>query len=301
MLTEGRKAGLGMRICVLVLLSVIPPFRHSAAQTDSRLVEALRLAQSGQVDSGRAMVRRMLATLPPADSVYPQALLAAAKIAPDASSVANHLNRIVLEYGSSPWADDALLLLTQLYFAQRDAPQTIQAAERLNRDYPDSPLRARAGFSAARAYFEMKNEARGCELIHQALSGAGDDVEFRNQVRFYAARCSAPVATTPPPPPAAPLVPPPPGAPVDTASRPAPPAGTRMFAVQVLAVKSAAQVDDMLTRLKVMGFGDARVVRDTSGLFKVRVGRFATRDEAQRVQRRLRTRVGGQPFVVEEP
>ena len=72
-----------------------------------------------------------------------------------------------------------------------------------------------------------------------------------------------------------------------------------MYAVQVLAVKSAATVDDMLTRLKVMGF-DARVVRDTSGLFKVRVGRYATRDEAQQVQRRLKTRVGGQPFVVEE-
>ena len=71
------------------------------------------------------------------------------------------------------------------------------------------------------------------------------------------------------------------------------------YAVQVLAVKSAAQVDEMLTRLKVMGF-DARVVRDTSGLFKVRVGRYATRDEAQQVQRRLKTRVGGQPFVVEE-
>jgi len=56
----------------------------------------------------------------------------------------------------------------------------------------------------------------------------------------------------------------------------------------------------MLTRLRVMGF-DARVVRDTSGFFKVRVGHYATREEAQRAQQRLRTRVGGQPFVVEEP
>jgi cell division septation protein DedD len=74
----------------------------------------------------------------------------------------------------------------------------------------------------------------------------------------------------------------------------------KTYAVQVLAVKSATQVDDMLTRLRVMGF-DARVVRDTSGLFKVRVGRYATREEAQLTQQRLRTRVGGQPFVVEEP
>jgi cell division septation protein DedD len=70
--------------------------------------------------------------------------------------------------------------------------------------------------------------------------------------------------------------------------------------VQVLAVKSAAQVDDMLTRLKVMGF-DARVLRDSTGFFKVRVGRYATREEAQRAQLRLKQKVGGQPFVVDEP
>jgi cell division septation protein DedD len=68
----------------------------------------------------------------------------------------------------------------------------------------------------------------------------------------------------------------------------------------VLAVKSAAQVDAMLTRLKVMGF-TARVVRDTSGLIKVRVGPYPTRTEAQRQQSLLKARLGGQPFVVEEP
>ena len=84
----------------------------------------------------------------------------------------------------------------------------------------------------------------------------------------------------------------------DSQTKPAAPATA--YAVQVLAVKSASQVDEMLTRLKVMGF-DARVVRDTSGLFKVRVGRYSTHDEAAQVQRRLKTRLGGQPFVVEEP
>jgi len=267
----------------VVLLSIIPTFRL-CAQTDARLVDALKLAQNGQVDSGRATIRRLLNTLSPSDSVYPQALLAAAKIAPDAATVATNLNRIVLEYGASPWADDALLLLTQLYFAQRDAAQTIQSAERLRRDYPDSPLRYRADFPAARAYFELKNEARGCELIQEALTGANaaGEVEFTNQVGFYASRCTG--ATTPPPPP------------TDRAA----PAGPKTYAVQVLAVKSAVQVDDMLTRLKVMGF-DARVVRDTSGFFKVRVGRYGTREEAQQTQQRLRTRLGGQPFVVEEP
>lgn len=279
----------GMMLSI-VALSIIPSF-HLSAQTDARLAEALRLAQSGQVDSGRAIVRRMLATVSPADSVYPEALLTAAKIAPNAQTVASNLNRIVVEYGAGPWADDALLLLTQLYFAQRDPAQTIQAAERLNRDYPDSPLRSRANFSAARAYFDLKNETRGCELIRQSLDGAGEDVEFKNQVSFYAARCSATSTTT------TTATPPPSSS--DTGSRATPPP-VHAYAVQVLAVKSAAQVDDMLTRLKVMGF-EARVVRDSTGFFKVRVGRYATREEAVRTQQRLRTRVGGQPFVVEEP
>jgi hypothetical protein len=278
-------------ILSVVALSIIPTFRLSA-QTDARLVEALRLAQSGQVDSGRAIVRRLLATLAPSDSVFPQALLAAAKMAPDAQTVSSNLNRIVVEYGAGPWADDALLLLTQLYFAQHDPAQTVQAGDRLIRDYPDSPFRPRASFYAARAYFELKNEVRGCELIQNALDGAGDDVEFKNQVSFYASRCNAPSTTTI----SAPVSP-------DTAARTplAPPSSApHAFAVQVLAVKSAAQVDDMLTRLKVMGF-DARVVRDSVGFFKVRVGRYATRQEAQRVQARLKQKVGGQPFVVDEP
>src|SRR6267378_73039 len=189
--SDGRTVGL------IVLAALFGPTVRLSAQTDSRLIEALRLAQSGQVDSGRALVRRLLATLSPSDSVFPQALLAAAKIAPDAQTVSSHLNRIVVEYGAGPWADDALLLLTQLYFAQHDPAQTVQVAERLNRDYPDSPLRPRANFSAARAYFDLKNEPRGCELIQNALEGAGDDVEFKNQVSFYAARCSPPSTATP--------------------------------------------------------------------------------------------------------
>src|SRR6266550_4669484 len=198
------------------------------------------------------MVRRLLARLSPQDSIYPGVLFTAGRIAADATTAATNLQRVVVEYGRSAWADSALVLLTQLYFA-------------------------------------LKDDAHGCSLIREALDGAGADVEFKNQVTFYASRCAS---TTPAPPVTAPATA------GDTQAKPASPAAT--YAVQVLAVKSAAQVDEMLTRLKVRGF-DARVVRDTSGLFKVRVGRYASHDEAAQAQRRLKTRLGGQPFVVEEP
>jgi cell division septation protein DedD len=244
------------------------------------------------MDSARAVVSRLLAVLSPGDSVYPEALYTAGILSPDPQAVARNLQRVAVEFGLSSWADDALLRLTQFHFAQGDPAATVGAAERLRRDYPDSPLRPRAAFPAARAYFDLRDETHGCALIREALAGAGEDVEFKNQVSFYAARCAA--------------VPFSPGAaPADSATRPdsaasPSPEPVVAFTVQVLAVKSAAQVDELLTRLKVMGF-DARVIRDTSGLFKVRVGRYTTREEAQRVQARLKTRLGGQPFLVEEP
>jgi len=279
---------------MLLLLTARPSDRLTAqvaGQADSVRRLALAVAQT-RPDSARSLMRRLLANLSPQDSLYPGALLAAGRIAADAPTVQTYLQRVVIEYGRSVWADSALLLLTQLYFAQGDPAATIQAAERMRRDYPDSPLRARAAFWGGRAYFDLKDDARGCLLVEDALDGAKDDVEFRNQVTFYAARCAGRAAETG-------------GAPPSestgvAAAPPSPsPAGT-VYAVQVVAVKSAPQVDELLSRLRVMGF-EARVVRDTSGLFKVRVGRYATREEAQRAQRRLKLRLGGQPFVVEEP
>lgn len=257
------------------------------AQSDPRLLGAVQLYQAGRQDSARAVVRQLLQVLAPTDSVYPQALYTAGLIAIDPQAVQTNLQRVVIEFGQSPWADDALLRLAQFYWAQGDPAAAVQSVERLRRDYPNSPVEPRADLVAAQAYFNLKDEASGCARLHDAVAGAGDDVEFKNQLAFYLPRC-----------PTAPAAPPTgTGTPADSAA--APPAATS-YAVQVLAVKSATQVDDMLTRLKVMGF-DARVVRDTSGFFKVRVGRYATRDEAVRAQARLKTRIGGQPFVVEEP
>lgn len=275
----------------LATLSVVPSFRRLSAQTDPRLISAVNLAQSGRMDSARAVVRRLLAALAPSDTVYPEALYVSGVLAPDPQMVATYLQRVMIEYSRSPWADDALLRLAQLYAAQGDDAATIQAAERLRRDYPDSPLLARVDFVGARAYFTLKDEVRGCVLIREALNGNTGDVEFRNQVAYYAARCSGvPVAATPTAPPRD-----------STAAAPSTtPVGPKSYAVQVLAVRSSSQVDEMLTRLKVMGY-EARVVRDTSGLFKVRVGKYDTREKAQRALASLKTRLGGQPFLVEEP
>jgi SPOR domain len=265
----------------LVGIPALAPRASAQAELDPRLQAAVSLAQSGRADSARAMIRQLLATLSPQDSVYPQALyVQGGMLAPDAATAATSLQRVVVEYGRSPWADDALLRLAQLFEAQNDPARAIQSVERMERDYPQSPLLPRAQFVGARAEFDLRNEARGCELIQEAAAGAGDDVEFRNQVDFYAGRCGGGAAGNP------------------TAGD-----STRHgtgWSVQVIAGKSAPQIDEMLTRLKGLGY-TAHVVRDTTGYFKVRVGPYPGREAAQRILTQLKARLGGQPFLVEEP
>lgn len=267
------------RLVVIALIALAARLPAQVAH-DARLQAAIELAQSGRADSARSLVRQLLGTLPPQDPVYAEALyVQGGMLAPDAATAATSLQRVVVEYGTSSWADDALLRLAQLFEAQNDPGSAVQAVERLRRDYPDSPLLPRADFVGARAAFDLRDEARGCTYLGDAQAGAGDDVEFKNQVSYYAARCE----------PSAPAT-----APIDSAPR------RGRFAVQVLAGKSAPQIDEMLTRLKTMGY-TAHVVRDSTGYLKIRVGPYASRDAAQRILTQLRTRVGGQPFIVEEP
>ena len=273
-------------LAAAVAVAALPRVAAAQAPLDPRLQTAVTLAQSGRTDSARAVVRRLLASLSPQDGIYPEALyVQGGMLASDPQSAATSLQRVVVEYGRSSWADDALLRLSQLYEAQNDPASAIQSVERLRRDYPDSPLLPRAAFVGARSAFDLRDEGRGCSYIRDALAGAGDDIEFKNQVGFYSERCqtsSTSVAAT--------------RTNVDTQTRRA--AGR--FAVQVLMGKSAPQIDDMLNRLKTMGYA-AHVVRDSSGYMKLRVGPYPTRDAAQRAQGQLKTRFGGQPFLVEEP
>jgi septal ring-binding cell division protein DamX len=274
----------GRLALAIVGIGVLAPSQAGAqSRFDPRLQTAIDLAQSGRADSARALVRRLLASLSPQDSVYPEALyVQGGMLAPDAATAATSLQRVAVEYGSSAWADDALLRLSQLYEAQNDPASAVQQVERLRRDYPGSPLLPRAEFVGARAAFDLRDAARACGYIRDAQAGAGDDVELQNQVAFYAARCPTPAAGAPTP---------------DSA---APAQGPTRYAVQVLAGKSAPEVDALLTRLKGLGY-DVHVVRDTSGYLKVRVGRYASRDEAQRNLGRLKAQLGGQPFIVVEP
>src|SRR5207248_11299861 len=82
---DRRTAGL---VAAALALSGMLPVRLPA-QTDTLRAVALRVAQT-RPDSGRAMMRRLLASLSPQDSLYPGALFTAGMPAPEPRPIATH-------------------------------------------------------------------------------------------------------------------------------------------------------------------------------------------------------------------
>ena len=319
---------------VLLLLPACPPVGPSA-QTEPRLAQGVRLAQEGLGDSARGVVERVVQATDPSDTLYPQALYARAVVAANPQDMRRDLQRIAVEYSSSSWADDALVRLAQLDFASAELESAARELERLRLDYPSSPLFSQASFWAARVYFDLRKPASACRWLAEGLPRVGNDVELRNQLGYYDQRCAGvaldtaggradgrageqadgrtggqagrraggqvgaadstsvvtAVAQT-----------------TDTSTRTAPdslsagPPARRSasrpsaFRIQIAAVNTRAAADSIAKRVTAAGFDP--VVASEKGLFKIRVGRYATRAEAQAALPRVRARLGGAPFIV---
>jgi len=263
------------------------------APTDTTLAAAIRLVTEGQGDSARALVRNRMRGLQRSDSLYPEALFVAGVVANNVDSATGYFRQVAIEFSSSSWADQALVRIAQLAFAQGDYATAARSVNRVLLDYPFSDMRAHAAYWAARVHLEQNQLAPACRFLRQAKATAGEDVEIANRTDFYLQRCQG-VADAPPDSARADSLP---GDSVAIA-QPAP-GGSVRYAVQVAAVRSAASADETMRRVAALGH-QPRVVREPDGFLKVRVGSFATRAEAERLQRTLREQLGGQPFIVEE-
>jgi hypothetical protein len=294
--------------CLLAfLLAGLAGASPAAAQTDPRLVAAVRSAQEGQGDSARSAVDRLLAATPPTDSLYPEILYTQAMVANTAADMRRHLQRVVVEHPTSSWVDDALLRLVQMDYATRSFDNAARNLERLRLDYPLTPLFAQAAYWGGRTYFDLKDTTRACRWLADGIARADADLELRRQLGFLYQRCDVRVAAGDS------------GAAgqrggaggvadtvADSAagrvadSLPRRPAAAQppRFRIQVAAVATPGAADDAASKAEGLGF-PAVIVRER-GLYKVRAGAFATRQEAQAAVPKLKAGIGGSPFVVAE-
>jgi cell division septation protein DedD len=317
----GRPAGRSNHWRALVLsvlfLAALPASRLAAQS--SPLTTALRLAQDGHIDSARATLKRLLESTAPTDSLYPGVLYSSALVAPTAEEVRPLLQRVVVEYPVSTWAEPALIALAQLDYANGDPAGAARTLEKFRVDHATSNLYAVAAVWGARANLEANDTKAACEWVAAGLPRAGSDANARAELTALGRKCTAPavqqastapastvavpppdrkietaVAAAPSPPIAAPRQPasaPPPAAPVTaSAERPA------AYTVQIVAANSQEVADEILARARSAGFKGV-VVKD-GGYFKVRLGEYSNRADASTAAARIKAKLGGSPFVV---
>ncbi len=298
---------------VVALLAIVTAAATpAAAQTDPRLVDAVRAAQEGRGDSARVTVQRLLEATPPTDTLYPQIVYTQAMVASSAADMRRDLQRVAIEYGGSSWADDALLRLVQMDYATRNFDGAARNLERLRLDFPATPLFPQAAYWAGRTYFDLNNKPTACRWLADGIARAQDNLEVQNQLGYLQQRCTpadtvvsgqqaagdtprdtarAAGDTTPAPVARDTAA----GAAVDSA----PVDRQTRFRVQVAAVKTAAAADNAANRVEKIGVSTV-IVRE-QGFYKVRAGAYATRTEARAAAAQIKAKLGGSPFVVAEP
>jgi len=149
----------------------------------------VRAAQEGRGDSARTIVDRLLAATPPTDTLYPQILYTQAMVAGTAGDMRRLLQRVTVEYGTSSWADDALLRLVQMDYATRNFDGAARNLERLKLDFPATPLLPQAAYWAGRTYFDANNPSAACRWLADGMAQARNDVEVQNQLGYLYQRC----------------------------------------------------------------------------------------------------------------
>jgi len=287
-------------------LALIVAVSSSGAQavpggTDPVFVRAQQMVTAGQDVAGRAVIDSVLAATPEGTPRYGEALFWRATLAKTAAAAERDYRRIVVEYGLSPRASEALLRLAQLEMTRGDRAGARAHLERLQREYPAGTASTRGSLTLAQLAFGDGDNVAGCNAVAAARAGLSPaDVELRNQLDYYGPRCanaaarsgardtSAATVT-----PGAAATPPVPGA--DTASARAnttpratsapPVAGTRQYSVQVAAFDARAEADALSKRLAARGYA-VRVAGDRAP-YRVRVGRYPTRQRADDAMRQM--------------
>ena len=269
---------------VLAMSIALAPGRGHSQNVDTAMARIERLVVAGDRSSARYLTDSLLATLPHESPRIADALYWRAATAPSAVDAERDYLRITVEHPYSRRAPDALLALAQLEFARGNRSAARRRFDRLLRDYPSGKHVARASLWSGRLAIEERDMVAGCATLDAGLPHiAAEDVELRNQFEYFVSQCERL-----------------PAAPVDTLAAATPadtaPAKDAAFSVQVAAYTAQRDATSLAAHLKQRGF-DARVVGDKAP-YRVRVGRYATREEASAALTKMKAaRVSG--LVVE--
>lgn len=196
------------------------------APEDSVIQRARQLVNEGRAADGRRLIDSLLKVAPEGER-YAEALYWRAALATTASDAERDYRRLLIEAPLSARAEDALLQLAQLEQARGDRQEATEHLQRFMLTYARNPERPRVAIWLVRLLFEQVGGpgagplqlTRACEALRSGRDEIpAENAELRNQLEFYAPRCTGEVAVVTPPTPTDSQPAPPPA----VATRPAP-------------------------------------------------------------------------------
>ena len=196
--------------CLLVLSVAAMAHAQSSATSvspnDSLFRRARRFVSEGNGAAGRALVDTLLRREQEGTAAYGNALYWRGALAETAADAERDYRRVIVEYPLSAYSDDALLAIAELEQARGDRAGALAHLQRFVKEHPVSPARGTAAFAAARLAFEQRDTRIACAMITEARASVlSTDVELRNQIDYFGARCPAVDVSVTPPPVAAPV------------------------------------------------------------------------------------------------
>ena len=166
--------------------------------------------------------------------------------------------------------------------------------EILTREAPEAPIRGEASLWHGRMLIERGSRTTGCPVLRDGRRRVRDaQVELVNQYDYLLQGCPPEVASAAPAAPA-------PSTPTPSATPSAPPSAPTAWAIQLAAYQTRGEAEAMVRRLRARGYPDLRIDGD-SAPYRVRLGRYATRDEAQRALAAYRRKEKKDGFITPVP
>ena len=153
---------------------------------------AQQLAGDGNAAAGRALMDSVLAASPEGSPPFVEALFWRATMAQSSERARGDYLRIAVEFTLSARAEDALLRLVQLELARGDRAAAKKHLERLALEHATGASRAQGLYWMGRILLDEGARTEGCASLMDARSRvSSQDVELANQIGYYARPCVA--------------------------------------------------------------------------------------------------------------
>lgn len=275
----------GFLTIVLALVSTSPAIAQQLTPAaDSAIARAIQLAADNDSAASRQVLDSLASAREASALLRGEATYWLSRFAPSPADRERVLGTLIIDQPFSPRIPAALYEIGMLELARNDRDRAAVHLARYLSAAPADTGRVTVSLALGRLLFERGEIPRACAVL---LVGRGEvpeaALELRNQFEFSASRCQGVDTTTKVEPPAV----------ADTAPAPR---RTGAFTVQVAAYETQPAADRLATTLRGQGL-EARVV-GTSKPFRVRVGRYATRGEAEDASRRVDSVAKSKSIVV---